>query len=228
MKVFINLLPHRERKRKEKREEFYVLMGMIAALAAVITLAVVVAKTADQEVQKGINAFLKSENDSLDLQITEIAKLKEEIEALRARQTAVESLQIDRNQLVRVFDDLVHQIPEGAYLKAMKQEGKRLTLVGLAQSQERVSEVLRNMGNNALWLNTPDLIEIKSVIPNGKDTRRLDGRLIFEYSMTVGIKNAAPMHPADALSKPLSGLQPDLIVGALSPNPARSLVFNKN
>jgi type IV pilus assembly protein PilN len=186
MSVRVNLLPHRERKRKERREQFYVLMGMIAALAAVVSLALVVLRNADIDTQQGINALIKNENDKLDVQIAEISKLKEEIEALRARQNAVESLQVDRNQPVRVFDDLVRQIPEGTYLKAIKQEGKRITLVGVAQSQERVSEILRNISNQAVWLDTPDLIEIKSVpvTQNAKDTRR-----IFEFSMTVGIKD---------------------------------------
>lgn len=187
MSVRVNLLPHRERKRKERREQFYVLMGMIAALAAVVSLALVVLRNADIDTQHGINALIKNENDKLDVQIAEISKLKEEIEALRARQNAVESLQVDRNQPVRVFDDLVRQIPEGTYLKAIKQEGKRITLVGVAQSQERVSEILRNISNQAVWLDSPDLIEIKSVpvTHNVKDTRR-----IFEFSMTVGIKDA--------------------------------------
>jgi type IV pilus assembly protein PilN len=193
MTIRVNLLPHRERKRKERREQFYVLMGMVAVLAAVVSLGLIVMRNADIETQRGINALIKDENDKLDVQIAEITKLKEEIEALRARQKAVEDLQVDRNQPVRVFDNLVRYMPEGTYLKAIKQDGKRITMVGLAQSQERVSEVLRNVGNQATWLDSPDLIEIKSVplSQNNKDSRR-----VFEFSMTAGLKDAPPVDPS--------------------------------
>ena len=189
MTLRINLLPHRERTRKERREQFFILIGLIFILSVVMVAAQIFWKSTQINTQRATNAMLKSENEKLDLQIVEIAKLKEEIEALRARQKAVEDLQVGRNQPVRVFDELVRQIPEGAYLKTIKQDGNRITLVGLAQSQERVSEILRNVSNQSTWLESPDLIEIKSVVvgQNAKDSK--DARKIFEFAMTVGVRD---------------------------------------
>ncbi|RCS56589.1 PilN domain-containing protein [Parvibium lacunae] len=214
MTIRVNLLPHRERKRKERREQFFVLMGLLFALGAVLVFAQVFWKNGQIQNQLGVNAMIKAENEKLDAQIVEISKLREEIEALRARQNAVESLQVDRNQPVRVFDELVRQIPEGAYLKAIKQDGKRFTVVGLAQSQERVSEILRNIMNQATWLENPDLIEIKSVPLGGAK----DGRKIFEFAMTIGIKDK-PVTPATP-AEPAATTPPP--AGAVTVQPAKT------
>jgi type IV pilus assembly protein PilN len=139
------------------------------------------------------NAYIQAENAKLDVQIKEIATLKQEIEALKARQQAVEDLQGDRNQPVYLMDELVRQVPEGTYLRSFKQAGQKVTLNGYAQSNERVSELLRNLGNVSPWLERPDLVEIRaSTVGLGKDLRK-----VFEFTVNVGIKR-----PRDADATP--------------------------
>lgn len=182
--IRINLLPHREEKRKLRKKAFVALMVLSAIVGALIVLLVgafFASKLSDQEQR---NRFIKTENAKLDVQIKEVSNLKQEIEALKARQQAVEDLQSDRNQPVYLMDELAQQVPEGVYLKSFKQDGQRVTLNGYAQSNERVSELLRNLGNQSPWLEKPDLIEIRSVnIGQGKDAKK-----IFDFSINVGIK----------------------------------------
>lgn len=182
--VKINLLPHREEKRRQRKNAFVVMLAMGAVLGAIVVLAVggVIASKISNQTQR--NDFIKAENSKLDVQIKEIASLKEEIEALKARQQAVEDLQSDRNQPVYLMDELVKQVPEGIYLKSFKQEAQRVVLNGYAQSNERVSELLRNLSNNSPWLERPDLVEIRSAnVGQGKDAKR-----IFDFTVNVGIK----------------------------------------
>jgi type IV pilus assembly protein PilN len=182
--VKINLLPHREEKRKQRKAAFVALLGMAAVAGVVVVLAVggiIAAKISGQNQR---NEFIKAENAKLDVQIKEIASLREEIEALKARQQAVEDLQSDRNQPVYLMDELVKQVPEGVYLKSFTQEGQHVALHGYAQSNERVSELLRNLGNNSPWLEKPDLIEIRSVgVGQGRDAKK-----VFDFTVNVGIK----------------------------------------
>ena len=180
----INLLPHREAKRKQRKAAFVAMLVLAAVLGVAIVLAVggyIASKIFDQTQR---NAFIKTENIKLDEQIKEIATLKQEIDALKARQQAVEDLQGDLNQPVYLMDELVKQIPEGVYLRAFKQEGQRVVLNGYAQSNERVSELLRNLSNVSPWLERPDLIEIRSTgLGQGKDAKK-----VFDFTINVGIK----------------------------------------
>jgi type IV pilus assembly protein PilN len=144
--------------------------------------------------QEQRNSFIKAENARLDGQIKEIATLKQEIEALKARQQAVEDLQSDRNQPVYLMDELVKQVPEGIYLRSFKQDNQRVAITGYAQSNERVSELLRNFGNHSPWLERPDLVEIRSTnIGQGKDIKR-----VFSYTDNVGIKRPRDKEQAAA------------------------------
>jgi type IV pilus assembly protein PilN len=127
---------------------------------------------------------IQAANAELDKKIAEIATLKEEIEALKARQQAVEDLQGDRNQPVYLLDELVRQTPEGVYLKGFKQEGQRVTLTGYAQSQERVAELLRNLTGSSPWLERPDLTEVRAATLAQSKT----GRKVVEFTLAVGIK----------------------------------------
>lgn len=182
--IRINLLPHREAKRKERKNAFVAMMFLSLLIGGVIVMAVggyFANKISNQDER---NNFIKAENTRLDGQIKEIASLKQEIEALKARQQAVEDLQSDRNQPVYLMDELVKQVPEGIYLKSFKQEGQRVALNGYAQSNERVSELLRNLSNNSPWLERPDLIEIRSAgVGSGKSAKR-----VFDFTVNVGIK----------------------------------------
>jgi type IV pilus assembly protein PilN len=206
--IRINLLPHREEKRKQRKNAFYMMLALFGIVGAVVVLVVGIAIANSISNQNQRNEFIKAENTKLDSQISEIAALKDEIAALKARQQAVEDLQGDRNQPVYLMDELVKQIPEGAYLRAFKQEGQRVAIHGYAQSNERVSELLRNLGNNSPWLERPELIEIRSAsIGQGKDAKR-----VFDFSINVAIKRprdkdqasrdgAAPAAAGNATSK---------------------------
>lgn len=182
--IRINLLPHREEKRKQRKKEFVAMLLLSAIVGALIVIAVGGYFANQLSEQEQRNNFIKTENARLDEEIKEVASLKQEIEALKARQQAVEDLQSDRNQPIYLMDELVQQVPEGVYLKSIKQDGQRVLLNGYAQSNERVSELLRNLGNHSPWLERPDLIEIRSVgIGQGKDAKK-----VFEFSINAGIK----------------------------------------
>jgi type IV pilus assembly protein PilN len=184
--VRINLLPHREARRKERKTAFVAMLIAAVFVGGLMVLAVggvIATRIAGQNER---NAFIQAENAKLDVQIKEIATLKQEIEALKARQQAVEDLQSDRNQPVYLMDELVKQVPEGTYLRSFKQAGQKVTLNGYAQSNERVSELLRNLGNVSPWLERPDLVEIRAAtMGQGKDLRKA-----FEFTVNVGIKRS--------------------------------------
>jgi len=192
--IRINLLPHREEKRKQRRSAFFSMLLLSAVLGGLLVLLVGAFIGNRISAQDERNNFIKAENAKLDEQIKEIATLKQEIEALKARQQAVEDLQADRNQPVYLMDELVKQVPEGIYLRSFKQEGQRIHIVGLAQSNERVSELLRNFSNNSPWLERPDLIEIRSAaVGQGKDAKKA-----FNFTVTVGIKRPRDHDQASA------------------------------
>jgi type IV pilus assembly protein PilN len=182
--IRINLLPHREEKRKQRKAAFLQMLVLSAVSGAAIVVAAAgffATKIANQNQR---NEFIKAENTRLDGQIKEIATLKQEIDALKARQQAVEDLQSDRNQPVYLMDELVKQVPEGIYLSSFKQDNQRVVLNGHAQSNERVSELLRNLSNNSPWLERPDLVEIRSTgIGQGRDAKK-----VFDFTVNVGIK----------------------------------------
>jgi type IV pilus assembly protein PilN len=182
--IRINLLPHREAKRKLKKTAFVALMALGGILGAAVVLAVGGYNATRIGIQSERNSVLATANAELDKKIVAIATLKQEIEALKARQQAVEDLQGDRNQPVYLLDELVKQTPAGVYLKGFKQEGQRVTLTGYAQSQERVAELLRNLASNSPWLERPDLTEVKSATLQQSKT----GKKVVEFTLAVGIK----------------------------------------
>ena len=186
--ILINLLPHREAARKRRREVFFVTLGL-AALAGVLICSVMYSWYSTQlDGQRGRNTFLQSEIKRLDVQIKDIATLQTEINSLKARQTAVEELQGNRNLPVYLFSELVRQLPDGVYVNSLKQENQVVMLTGIAQSNERVSELLRNVSNNSEWLSKPELVEITagSVVLSPRDQRR-----VSNFSMRMEIKRAS-------------------------------------
>jgi type IV pilus assembly protein PilN len=192
--ILINLLPHREVKRRQRKQAFYA--GVAAAAVVGLVIAGIWFLVLQQLManQLARSQFLKDEIARLDVQIKDIASLRAEIDALKARQKAVEDLQTNRNVPVRLLDELVKQTPEGVYITSIKQTGYQVQVVGVAQTNERVSELLRNLLYNSAWLEAPDLGEIRSVnvqTPGSKETRRL-----FEYQLKVRIKQ--PVAPAAA------------------------------
>lgn len=194
--ILINLLPHREEKRRLRKRAFFAGLGASAIAGVAVVGIWFTALSQMTAAQQARNEFLKSEIARLEAQIKDIATLKAEIEALKARQKAVEDLQADRNMPVHLLDELVKQTPEGVYLTSIKQAGQTITVNGVAQTNERVSELLRNTSYNAAWLERPELVEIKAanVTTAGREQRRL-----FEFSMRVTLKRAqAPAVAAPA------------------------------
>lgn len=187
--ILINLLPHREEKRVARKRAFFVALGVAAIAGAVVVgiwYSVLQQLTAAQQAR---NTFLKTEIAKLEVQIKDIANLRSEIEALKARQRAVEDLQTNRNIPVYLLDELVKQTPEGIYLTSIKQNAGVVTVAGVAQTNERVSEFLRNTQYNSKWLERPELVEIKAV---SMQTTRNEQRRLFDFSMRVTLKRPAP------------------------------------
>lgn len=158
--ILINLLPHREAARKRRRDIFNLSLGSSALLGGVIAGAVFLWYQTAISVQQSTNSILETEIKKLEGQIKDIAGLEAEIAALRARQQAVEDLQSDRNLPVHLLTELVNQLPDGVYISRMAQVDQLVTLNGVAQSNERVSELLRNLANNTPWFAKPELVEI--------------------------------------------------------------------
>ena len=185
--IRINLLPHRELKRERKKKDFVVLASLVAIAGAVTAYAGGVAINQQISSQSDRNAFIKVETAKLDNQIADIAGLREEIAALKARQEAVENLQSDRTVPVHLFDELVRLAPEGLYLRQLKQEDRKILLTGLAQTNERVADLLKRLAESSPWLYKPELTEIKEIALSGGPGQK-EGRTIFEFSLNVLIK----------------------------------------
>ena len=182
--ILINLLPHREIANKRRKEVFQ--MAMFGALLAGLLAAAVVFSIYQALIgsQQERNSYLISEISQLDNQIKDIQGLEEEINSLKARQKSVEDLQADRNLPVYLLSDITQLLPEGVYITSMKQTGLNVEVKGSAQSNERVSEVLRNISNGSPWFTKPILKEIVSgtveVAP--KDLRKV---VTFTMSFTL-------------------------------------------
>ena len=183
--IMINLLPHREERRKRKKIAFFAGLGVaaVAGLAIVGAWYLVVEQLVSGQQQR--NAFLQTEIAKLDVQIKDISSLKAEIASLKARQKAVEDLQIDRNVPVHVLNELVRQVPEGIYVTSVKQDGQTLSVAGVAQTQERVSELLRNTAYNSEWLVRPELIESKATTVTGANREQ---KRLFDFSIRLTVK----------------------------------------
>ncbi|WP_431095136.1 PilN domain-containing protein [Polaromonas aquatica] len=208
--ILVNLLPHREAARKRRREVFFATLGMAALIGVLISGAVYSWYLAQIESQRGKNNFLKTEITRLEGQIKDIATLQAEISALRARQGAVEDLQGNRNLPVYLLSELVKQLPDGVYITNMRQENQSVLINGVAQSNERVSELLRNLSNNSAWLTRPELVEITAgtVALSPRDQRR-----VSNFSMRVGLKRASD--PKTAGSAPASSGTVPVVSGAV-------------
>ena len=173
--ILINLLPHREAARKLRRDVFNVSLGVAALLGGVLAGIIFLWYQAQISGQQGKNQILQTEIKRFDEQIKDIAGLEAEIAALLARQQAVEDLQADRNLPVHLLTELVKQLPDGVYVVSLRQDNQIVTLQGVAQSNERVSELLRNLGSKSPWFARPELIEIVagSVALSPREQRRV-------------------------------------------------------
>jgi len=182
--IRVNLLPHREARRERQKRAFYLLTGISVLAGGALVLLVWSVLEGYTANQRERNELIAAENRKLDIQIKEIATLRAEIDALRARQKAVEDLQADRNQPVFLMDELSRQTPEGIYLKSVKQEDRKVNVAGWAASNERVSEFLRNLQNNSKYVERPDLIEIKLAAQGPQNIQRR----LFEFSLNFWMK----------------------------------------
>lgn len=193
MSARINLLPHREERRKRSRQHFAVLGGLTAALGLAIVGAGYLYINGMIDRQNDRNVFLKSEIAKLDKEIAEIKKLKDEIAALLARKQIIETLQADRAQTVHLLDQLVRQMPEGVYLRNLKQKGLAVSLQGYAQSNARVSTLMRNIESSP-WLTSPTLIEIKAA--------RVGSKRLAEFNMNLQLKRVQLKEAPKEAAKP--------------------------
>lgn len=181
--IRINLLPHREEARKERRQQFYVTGGLVSVLGLLLVFAGYTLISGYISAQDSSNDFLKHEIAQLDKQLEQIKRLKEQTQALLARKQVIENLQRDRGETVYLLSEMVKQVPEGVYLRTLKQDGLKISVTGYAQSNARVSALMRNFEDSP-WLEKPELIEVKATL--------LNGRRINEFAMTVVLTRMQP------------------------------------
>ena len=176
--IRINLLPHREAKRRARRQQFYALLGMVAGLAGVIWFLGFTLISTEISAQAEKNEFLKREVASLDKEIAEIKKLKEQTDSLLARKRVIEALQANRTETVHLFNELVRQVPEGIYFKTIKQTGSTILVSGYAQSNARINTLMNNFNDSPLLENSA-LIETKA--------ETISARRLNAFSVSVSI-----------------------------------------
>jgi type IV pilus assembly protein PilN len=193
--ILINLLPHREVARKKRKDAFNGALGAAALVGGLLAGGVYLWFQSQVSQQQDKNQTLQTEIQKFDVQIKDIAGLETEIAALRARQQAVEDLQADRNLPVHMLVQLNQQLPEGVYLTSVRQDGQNVTLTGVAQSNERVSELLRNLSNNTPWFARPELVEI---VAGNVTLAPRDQRRVANFSLRVTLVRAGQAENAAA------------------------------
>lgn len=204
--ILINLLPHREEKRRLRKQAFFAGLGLSVAVGALIVALAYGVQAQMISGQQERNQYLRSAITKLDEEIKDVSALKAEIESLKARQRAVEDLQTGRNMPVYLLNELVAQTPEGIYLTAIRQNGRTVQVTGMAQTNERVSEFLRNTSGRSTWLERPELVEIKASNQSVKDARA--AKRMFEFTMRVSLKQPASEENADAAARPRGAGKP--------------------
>jgi type IV pilus assembly protein PilN len=179
--IRVNLLPHREIRRKQQQQQFFIMLGVVVAIGAGIWGSVHYYLDDQFNNQVSRNKYLQVEIEKLDKQIAEIQKLKDQTASLLARKRVVETLQGTRSEVVHLLDQMVRQLPDGVYLRSIKQAGTRVTISGLTQSQARVSTLMRNLESSP-HLENPGLLEIRSV--------QVTGQRVNDFQMNVNITRA--------------------------------------
>ncbi|MFA4968194.1 MAG: PilN domain-containing protein [Sulfuritalea sp.] len=187
--IRINLLPHREEKRKARRQQFYVLLGLVSVLAAVIWFLGFSLINRQIAVQSEKNEFLKREIASLNKEIDEIKKIQEQTNALLARKRVIEALQANRTEIVHLFNELAKQVPEGIYLRTLVQTGPRIAIAGYAQSNARITTLMNNLDEAPLLQNST-LVETKA--------ETVGNRRLNSFSITTMITRQSAAAPKSA------------------------------
>jgi type IV pilus assembly protein PilN len=188
----INLLPHRQLKRAERQRQFglMALMSAVAAAAVVFTGWTFLGSQKDSQLER--NGRLETAISSLDKEIADIKDLKDQINNVLERKQIVENLQTNRSQSVVILDELTRQLPEGLYLKSIKQAGNLITLEGVADTNARVATLVRNLGVSN-WVESPNLVEIKSLVVNNIKQN--------EFTLNVSLKAQKTEETADDKKK---------------------------
>ena len=186
--ILINLLPHREARRLARRRNFFLGVALSAVAGVGLVAAGLSGLTQMTFVQEERNAYLQTGVSRLDGQIKDIASLRAEIDALKARLQSIEDLQTDRNIPVHLLNEVARLAPEGLHLKSLVQTGADVVLTGVAQSNERVSELLRNVSLNGEWLERAELIEVKS---NLAEVTVRERARVYEFSVRLKVKRRA-------------------------------------
>ncbi|HZY20090.1 MAG TPA: PilN domain-containing protein [Ramlibacter sp.] len=212
--ILINLLPHREAARKRRRETFFASLGLAGLAAGVVAGVIFLWYQTQISHQQTKNMVLQTEIKRLENQIKEISTLQQEIASLRARQQAVEDLQADRNMPVHLLNELVRQLPDGVYITSVRQDNQLVNLTGVAQSNERVSELLRNLGGNSPYLTRPELVEIvaASVALSPRDTRR-----VANFNMRVRLLRSSEVNKAAGAASAASGASAAALAAPAAP-----------
>jgi len=161
--IRINLLPHREEKRKARRQQFYALIGLVSILAGLIWFLGFSVISRQLSAQDDKNEFLKREIAALDKEISEIKKLRQQTDSLLARKRVIEALQANRSETVHLFNELAKQVPEGIYLRSIVQSGQRIAITGYAQSNARITTLMNNLDESPL-LERSTLIETRAEV----------------------------------------------------------------
>jgi len=181
--IRINLLPHREEKRKARRQQFYAFLGLVATTVALIWFLGFSAINQYISVQDNKNAFIEKEIGDLKKQIAEISKLKEETEALLKRKQVIETLQGSRAETVHIFDELLRRVPDGVRITSFNQNGMQFDMAGDSVSEARVSTLMRNLEESPLFQQVSPL-EIRAGVA-------ANGRGIYSFQMKLSIERAA-------------------------------------
>jgi type IV pilus assembly protein PilN len=204
--IRVNLLPHREMKRAAQRRAFILAAVAMIAIGAVTVFLVHGVLASRIEAQAARNKFLDEQIVAVDKQIAEIRRIREQTQQLLARKQVVETLQSNREEVVRLFDQIARQLPDGVYLRNMKQAGNKVNIVGYAQSNARVSTLLRNLESSP-WLDNATLVEIKAATVAGQGNQQ--GQRLNEFIVNVDVTRrkaetgaaAAPGAPGAAAAK---------------------------
>ena len=177
--IRVNLLPHREEKRKARRHQFFAVTGLIVVLAAAIWFVGFTVINGYITAQQETNDYLEKEIGALKKQIDEISSLKQQTDALLSRKQVIESLQGSRAETVRLFDELIKRVPDGIRLVSVVQDGPKLSISGESLSEARVSTLIRSLDDSSL-LERATPLEIRAM--NGPG-----GSTLFAFQMVVMI-----------------------------------------
>jgi type IV pilus assembly protein PilN len=209
--IRINLLPHREARRKANRRQLAILAAGVAGLALGVAVLVHGVISGYIVVQGDRNEFLKKENAKLDKEIEEIKKLKEDIASLLARKQIIETLQVERSQTVLLLDQLVRQTPDGIYVKSLKQDGRKVYVTGYAQSNARVATLMRNLDGSPN-LENAQLVETKAA--------EVNKRRLTEFNLNFSLKRVASQDAPAGGAKPGEPQKPGTQKADVQPMPA--------